>query len=207
MGAPVLSAKEAIDRGLVTAKQLMDPSFASYEKCLVAGELPLDCECGDCGGPALVMPALNNEAPSTGTLVCPQCWHPVFSRFLLALASTNGWGRVPRRGLGFFVSELARIGLIEELESPEDDPAGWYWSITPAAMSVLWVKERGGWEMERASVRGDYRTEDFSDCGSGLARGYWSHGKVGQWIHHRWVDSRAPWPIRGTGVFRYGSAS
>lgn len=181
----------------VTQAQLRDPHFRSYEKCLVIGEKPIECECGTCGGAALIMPALNMQTPSTGTLICPSCWHPVIGRILLTIA--NQWGRSYIRAKKWqpFVQQLLVLGLLR-------DDGEHYYALTPPAMSVLWVKEKAGWEFEKAHARGWYRSVRI---GGDWASGYWSNGETGHWIHHRWGTSRKPWPISGHGVLRFGDAA
>lgn len=189
---------------MLTDAQLRDPNFRSYEKSLAIGEKPLECECGECRGPAVVMPALTNDAPHTGTLICPRCWHPLIGRMLWTLASMGGAAYLGAKKWRPVTAVLTPLGLIRKLR-------GHNYEITPAGMAVLWVKERVGWEFEHAHARGEYRSERL---GGSWSCGYWSdepnhilNFPGQQWIHHRWAPAGKVWPIKGVGVFRFGEAA
>ena len=141
------------------------------------------------------MPALTMKTPSTGTLICPTCWHPVVGRLLLGVVAVGGRALIRRKQHREVARMLADLGLLKRLH-------GWNYALTPAGMAVLWVKERVGWEFERAHARGWYRTERLN---GDYAAGYWSNeGTTGQWIHHRWEPASKVWPIGGVGVLHFG---
>lgn len=180
----------------LTKSQLRDPKFNSYEKCLVTGQVPILCECGDCHGPALILPALTMKAPSTGTTVCPICWHPVVGRILWSVASAGGKLRIDDSKYNATAVALSDLGLLKK--------RGHQYLITPAGLAVLSLKESVGWEMELAHKRGAYRTETL--LRGAKSSGYWSQDDTwGQWIHHRHGSAAKVGPIGvKAGAMRFG---
>jgi hypothetical protein len=181
-----------------TAAQLQDPSFCSYEKCLVTGARLVPMQCAECRGAAVAIPALTMRAPSNGTLVCPRCWHPLYGRLLMTYAKHGRWVNVRSKKWDVEIAHLADLGLLQK--------RGRWHRMSPTGLAVLWLKESVGWEFESAHARGWYRTERLPSAGS--YTGYYAtDGTWGQFIPHHKGSHRKPWPIQGVGVMHFARAS
>lgn len=180
----------------LTQEQIQDPHFQSYEKQLLVRPRLDVWTCGECDGPCVALPALTMEAPMTGTVVCPRCWHPVVGRMLATFATCGGWGALRSKKWIETFRMLVKLGLLKK--------RGRYGRITPAGLAVLWLKESVGWEFEIAHVRGWYRTENFP--GSGPYTGYFhNEGKTGQFIPHMPGRHTKVWPLKGIAYISFGS--